>query len=110
MPRRSISWCEWREHGRWSRRSWRWRPRLPPAAAAGDNAAPRIVRAEASAARGSASCSVVVVGRDRDDVVRGAEVSWGEESPTQGMSACEESSGSRLAPSAAGAGARSGSS
>jgi hypothetical protein len=35
---------------------------------------------------------VVVVGRDRDDVVRGAEVTWGDALPAQGLSACQQSS------------------
>jgi hypothetical protein len=62
-----------------------------PAAAAGDNAAPRIVAAKASE-RGQRVVRVLLVGRDRDDVVRGAEVSWGEAQPAQGLSACEQSS------------------
>jgi hypothetical protein len=33
--------------------------------------------------------SVVVKGRDRDDVVRGAEIAWGEGQPEQGLSSCE---------------------
>jgi hypothetical protein len=62
-----------------------------PAAAAVDNAAPRIVSAKASEPRDRV-VRVVVVGRDRDDVVRGAEVTWGDPGPAQGLSACEESS------------------
>jgi hypothetical protein len=62
-----------------------------PAAAAADNAAPRILSAKA-AERGERLVRVVVTGRDRDDVVRGAEVSWGEAQPAQGLSACEQSS------------------
>jgi hypothetical protein len=62
-----------------------------PATAAGDNAAPRIVSANASVGA-ERLARVVVVGRDRDDVVRGAEISWGEMAPAQGLSACEESS------------------
>jgi hypothetical protein len=62
-----------------------------PATAAGGNAAPRVVSANASAASERA-VRVVVVGRDPDDVVRGAEISWGEAGPTQGLSACEEPS------------------
>jgi hypothetical protein len=62
-----------------------------PAAAAVENAAPRIVSAKASEPR-DRTVRVVVVGRDRDDVVRGAEVTWGEPGPAQGLSACEQSS------------------
>ena len=62
-----------------------------PAAASGGNAAPKIVRAEISDLSGH-EVSVLVVGRDRDDVTRGAEVSWGEAGPAQGLSACEEAS------------------
>jgi hypothetical protein len=62
-----------------------------PAAAAGENAAPRVLSAKASD-RGERVVRVVVVGRDRDDVVRGAEVTWGEAQPAQGLSACEQSS------------------
>jgi hypothetical protein len=62
-----------------------------PAAAAVENAAPRIVSAKASEARDRV-VRVLVVGRDRDDVVRGAEVTWGEPGPAQGLSACEQSS------------------
>jgi hypothetical protein len=62
-----------------------------PAAAAADNAAPRIVSAHATPL-GELGVRVVVVGRDRDDVVRGAEISWGEAQPAQGLSACEQSS------------------
>jgi hypothetical protein len=62
-----------------------------PAAATGDGAAPRILSAKASE-RGERVVRVVIVGRDRDDVVRGAEVSWGAAQPAQGLSACEQSS------------------
>jgi hypothetical protein len=62
-----------------------------PAAAAADNAAPRIVSAQATAV-GELGVRVVVVGRDRDDVVRGAVISWGEAQPAQGLSACEQAS------------------
>jgi hypothetical protein len=68
-----------------------------PAAALPDaakNAKPRFVSAEATAGPES-SGRVVVVGRDRDDVVRGVEVSWGEAGSGQGISACELSSRSR---------------
>lgn len=63
-----------------------------PAAAAGDSAAPRILSAKVASAPGERLVRVVVVGRDRDDVVRGAEVTWGEAQPAQGLSACEQSS------------------
>jgi len=59
-----------------------------PAAAmpASHNAKPRVLSAglewEGRAAR------LEVVGRDRDDVVRGAEVSWGDGGPAQGLSSC----------------------
>jgi hypothetical protein len=62
-----------------------------PAAAASDNAAPRILTAKVSEPRDRA-VNVTVVGRDRDDVVRGAEVSWGDAQPALGLSACEQSS------------------
>jgi hypothetical protein len=67
---------------------------LAPAAGAADNAAPRILSAKASAPV-ERVVNVTVVGRDRDDVVRGAEVSWGEAGPAQGLSACEQSSSRR---------------
>jgi hypothetical protein len=67
-----------------------------PAAAAVENAPPRILSAKASEAHDRV-VRVVVVGRDRDDVVRGADVSWGENEPAQGLSACEQSAGSRRA-------------
>jgi hypothetical protein len=62
-----------------------------PTAAASEGAAPRIVGAEASSPR-DRTVNVTVVGRDRDDVVRGAEVSWGDAGPAMGLSACEQSS------------------
>jgi hypothetical protein len=61
-----------------------------PAVAAGGNAAPRIVSAKSTS--DARTVRVVVVGRDRDDVVRGAEIAWGEPTPALGLSACEESS------------------
>jgi hypothetical protein len=69
-----------------------------PAAAlpAGENARPRIVSAEATTGPERA-VRVVAVGRDRDDVVRGAEITWGETEPGLGLSACELSSHSRRA-------------
>jgi hypothetical protein len=68
-----------------------------PAAAspAGGNAKPRFVSSEATV--GERSVRVVVVGRDRDDVVRGVDIAWGETEPAQGLSACEQSSRSRRA-------------
>jgi hypothetical protein len=50
------------------------------------NARPVVLSAEQ--ARDGAHVSLTVVGRDRDDVVRGAEVSWGDGQPSQGLSAC----------------------
>jgi hypothetical protein len=35
----------------------------------------------------------VVVGRDRDDVVRGTEISWGADAPGLGTSACSIGTG-----------------
>jgi hypothetical protein len=58
---------------------------------ASGNAKPRIVTATASAGP-ERSVTVTVVGRDRDDVVRGAEIVWGEAEPALGESACEVSS------------------
>jgi len=69
-----------------------------PAAAvpAGENAKPRFVSSEAMV-EAERSVRVVVVGRDRDDVVRGVDVAWGEAEPGQGLSACEQSSSTRAA-------------
>jgi hypothetical protein len=69
-----------------------------PAAAmpAGGNAKPRFVSSEATVGP-ERSVRVVVVGRDRDDVVRGVDVAWGETEPGQGLSACEQSARSRRA-------------
>jgi hypothetical protein len=60
----------------------------PPAAAMPDsrNATPRILSVEAEWE--GRSVRVEVVGRDRDDVVRGSEVSWGDDQPAQGLSSC----------------------
>ena len=63
-----------------------------PAAAmpAGKNARPKILSAKVE--RGDArAVTVELVGRDRDDVVRGAEIEWGEGQPAQGLSSCERS-------------------
>jgi hypothetical protein len=59
-----------------------------PAAAmpAGRDAPPRIL--SATLVQDGAAVRVKVVGRDRDDVVRGVDVSWGAGQPSQGMSAC----------------------
>jgi hypothetical protein len=59
-----------------------------PAAAipAGKNAKPKVL--SAVLAQDAASAKVKIVARDRDDVVRGAEVSWGDGQPAQGLSAC----------------------
>ena len=63
---------------------------LSAPAAATDNAKPKVVSAWSAAGEGRA-VSVVVKGRDRDDVVRGVEISWGEGQPEQGLSSCERS-------------------
>ena len=57
-------------------------------AAAKPYAEPVVVSAWATAGEDRA-VSVVVKGRDRDDVVRGVEISWGEGQPEQGLSSCE---------------------
>jgi len=59
-----------------------------PASAAKPNAEPKVVTAWSVAGEDRA-VSVVVKGRDRDDVVRGVEIEWGEGQPAQGLSACE---------------------
>jgi hypothetical protein len=59
-----------------------------PAAAMPANAKPKVVSAWSVAGEDRA-VSVVVKGRDRDDVVRGVEISWGEGQPEQGLSSCE---------------------
>lgn len=56
--------------------------------AAKNNATPKIVSAWTKAGEERA-VSVVVKGRDRDDVVRGVEIAWGEGQPEQGLSSCE---------------------
>ncbi len=50
------------------------------------NARPKVV--SATLTQDGAHVRVVVVGRDRDDVVRGADIRWGEGQPGQGLSAC----------------------
>ena len=59
-----------------------------PAAAqpASGNAKPRVLSAELES--DGRFARLEVVGRDRDDVVRGAEVSWGDGQPAQGLSSC----------------------
>jgi hypothetical protein len=63
-----------------------------PAAAMPDwrDARPRVVSAELvpDVSAPARAVSVAIVGRDRDDVVRGAEISWGDGQPAQGLSAC----------------------
>ena len=54
---------------------------------AGDNARPRILSADME--QDARSVRVKLVGRDRDDVVRGSEVEWGAGQPSQGLSSCE---------------------
>ena len=61
---------------------------LAPNAAAKPNADPRVVTAW-SAVGEDRAVRVVVKGRDRDDTVRGVEISWGEGQPEQGLSSCE---------------------
>jgi hypothetical protein len=51
------------------------------------DAAPRVVAAW-SVPGEERAVSVVVKGRDRDDVVRGVEIAWGEGQPEQGLSSC----------------------
>jgi hypothetical protein len=55
------------------------------------NARPKLLSAELE--QDGAHVRLVVVGRDRDDVVRGAEVSWGADQPALGTSACAVGSG-----------------
>ena len=57
-------------------------------AAAKPNAKPKIVAAWAVPGDDRA-VNIVVKGRDRDDVVRGVEIAWGEGQPEQGISSCE---------------------
>ena len=55
------------------------------------NAKPKVLSVELE--QDGASVRLVVVGRDRDDVVRGTEVSWGAGQPALGTSACTIGSG-----------------
>jgi hypothetical protein len=61
-----------------------------------ENERPRIVSATAVADAGR-EVRVVLVGRDRDDVVRGADITWGQDEPAQGLSACEQTARSQRA-------------
>ena len=54
---------------------------------AGGNAKPRILSAQTE--QDARSVRVKLIGRDRDDVVRGSEVEWGAGQPSQGLSSCE---------------------
>jgi hypothetical protein len=67
-----------------------------PAAAmpAGENAKPKVLDAWSEIGPDRA-VSVHVVARDRDDVVRGVEIAWGEGQPEQGLSSCERPGGER---------------
>jgi hypothetical protein len=67
-----------------------------PAAAmpVGANAKPRIL--EAGMEQDAMSVRVKLVGRDRDDVVRGTEIEWGEGQPSQGLSSCQRGDKRRL--------------
>jgi hypothetical protein len=65
-----------------------------PALAQRSNAKPTIISAHVVSPHGHA-VKVRIVGRDRDDVVRGAEIRWGDGQPAQGDSACQLSSDGR---------------
>jgi hypothetical protein len=90
-PHRSILWSV--------RMRWTWTAigalvalaGAAPAAAMpadGGSAKPKIVAAWPVPGEDRA-VSVVVKGRDRDDVVRGVEIAWGRDQPEQGLSSCE---------------------
>jgi len=64
----------------------------PAAGSAG--AQPKVVSAWSDATAGR-TVRVVVKGRDRDDVVRGMEIAWGEGQAEQGLSSCEPGDGRR---------------
>jgi hypothetical protein len=55
------------------------------------NARPKLL--SVALAQDGTHVRLVVVGRDRDDVVRGTEVSWGADQPALGTSACAIGSG-----------------
>jgi hypothetical protein len=59
----------------------------PATAAEPRNAKPRVLSVELE--QEGATVRLVVVGRDRDDVVRGTEISWGLDQPGIGTSACQ---------------------
>ena len=63
----------------------------PALAGEARNARPKVLSVELE--QDGASVRLVVVGRDRDDVVRGTEVSWGIDQPALGTSACTIGSG-----------------
>ena len=58
----------------------------PAAAEELRNARPKVLSVELE--QEGPHVRLVVVGRDRDDVVRGTEVSWGADQPALGTSAC----------------------
>jgi hypothetical protein len=64
----------------------------PASADGARNAKPKLLSVEVE--QHGAHVRLVVVGRDRDDVVRGAEVTWGAAQPALGTSACTIGSGS----------------
>ena len=59
----------------------------PATAAEPRNAKPKLLSAELE--QEGATVRLVVVGRDRDDVVRGTEIAWGVDQPGIGTSACQ---------------------
>jgi hypothetical protein len=63
-----------------------WMPATAAAMPEEGNAKPRILSVAVDWEGRSARLKVV--GRDRDDVVRGAEVTWGDGQPAQGLSGC----------------------
>jgi hypothetical protein len=63
----------------------------PALAGEARNARPKVLSVEVE--QDGSSVRLVVVGRDRDDVVRGSEVSWGTDQPALGTSACTIGSG-----------------
>jgi len=68
----------------------------PASAKAADNAKPRLVSATVlDRAAPARTVTVAFAGRDADDVVRGAEIRWGDGQPAQGTSACQLSSSGR---------------
>jgi hypothetical protein len=58
----------------------------PALAGESRNAKPKVLKAELE--QDGSTVRLVVVGRDRDDVVRGAEIAWGVEQPGLGTSSC----------------------